>query len=73
MSGREGLEDGTLGLSEKGGEDWLYEEDVYSTTDTEWRVRSFPPFFIPFCSRLGERASGWMVGMKGPVNELVES
>ncbi|KAL7417103.1 NUDIX hydrolase domain-like protein [Mrakia frigida] len=32
----EGLEDGKL--STKGGDDWLYTEDVYSTTDTEWKA-----------------------------------
>lgn len=35
-----GLEGGKL--AEKGSPDWLYEEDVYSTTDTAWRVSQSP-------------------------------
>jgi hypothetical protein len=33
-------------LSRKGGEDWLYKEDVYCCSDIDWRV-SFGSLFLP--------------------------
>jgi hypothetical protein len=35
LEGKGGIE---AELSLKGSEDWAYEEDLYSTTDTEWQV-----------------------------------